>query len=90
MTSKGQVTIPTELRKHFGFHEGQKFDVKMSNDGVLFVPRGGWDEVFEAAAKINEQVRKRNGGKKIRWSTLKAEVDNIKTEELRNKYFGDK
>lgn len=88
MTSKGQVTIPTALRKRFGFQEGQKFDVRQSGDGVLFVPQAGWDEVFDAAEKIREAIRKNRGGRLVSVEKLKEETDWIKAKELREKYFG--
>lgn len=88
MTSKGQVTIPTALRKHFGFQEGQKFDVRRSGDGVLFVPQAGWDEVFDVAEKIREVIQKGHSGKPVNVEKLREETDWIKTKELRKKYFG--
>lgn len=88
MTSKGQVTIPATLRKRFGFEEGQKFDVRQSGDGVLFVPQAGWKEFFEATEKIRNVVRKNNGGKLPSVENMRAEVDRIRTKELREKYFG--
>lgn len=90
MTSKGQVTIPASIRKHFGLQEGQKFDVRKSSDGILFVPQAGWAEVFDSADKVRAEIDKKHNGKKINWDKLKEETDRMKTEELRQKYFGDR
>lgn len=38
LNSKGQVTIPAELRARHGLHEGDEVDV-VENDGVLQVVR---------------------------------------------------
>ncbi len=87
MTSKGQVTIPTAFRKQFGLQEGQKFDVIHSGDGILFVPQAGWDETFAAAEKIRTAIKKHSGNTSIDWEDVKQQTDNIKTDELRKKYF---
>lgn len=38
LTSKGQITIPLEVRSALGLHAGAKLDFELSQDGFKVVP----------------------------------------------------
>ena len=46
--------------------------------------------MFVSADNVRAEIVKKLDGKKINWDKLKEETDKIKTEELRQKYFGDR
>lgn len=37
VTSKGQTTIPKEVRKHLGISAGDRLDFFVSSDGVVYI-----------------------------------------------------
>lgn len=39
MRAKGQVTIPTEIRRAAGLEEGDPVEVEMTDDGILLRPK---------------------------------------------------
>ncbi len=38
MTSRGQITIPAEIRKKLNLHSGNKFEFVLKDDQVLLLP----------------------------------------------------
>ena len=72
ITSKGQATIPTDLRKKFGF--GKKAIVEETEGGVLFRPlpsiegeRGSLRGLFDgrSAREILEEARAEDAREKL-------------------------
>jgi bifunctional DNA-binding transcriptional regulator/antitoxin component of YhaV-PrlF toxin-antitoxin module len=68
ITSKGQATIPTDLRRKFGF--GKRALVEETEGGVLFKPlpsvedeRGSLRELFDgrSARDLLEEAREEDG-----------------------------
>jgi AbrB family looped-hinge helix DNA binding protein len=43
VNSKGQVTIPLELRRHFGIDEQTEIEFAATEDGIVLVIRNGSD-----------------------------------------------
>lgn len=41
ITSKGQTTIPVEIRKHFGLNSGDKLQFMIEEDHIVMVPAKG-------------------------------------------------
>lgn len=58
MTSKGQVTIPLELRERFGLGPGAEVDVVAGEDGALVRPA----ETRRRGAEIVARLRDRADG----------------------------
>lgn len=55
ITSKGTITIASEVRKAFGLRPGQKVDVVMDK-GKIFLEPGMTSEEFE---KVRDEIVKR-------------------------------
>ena len=50
VTRKGQITIPSELRKKFKIEQGTKLEVIETKEGILFKPKlTMWDLVGSGA-----------------------------------------
>lgn len=41
LTSKGQTTIPVEIRRHFGLNDGDKLQFFVEGDHIVMVPAKG-------------------------------------------------
>lgn len=58
VTSKGTITLPASIRKHFGITEGKKVTIQQSGDKIVIVPQSGWEEFFEATERIGRKARR--------------------------------
>lgn len=52
---RGQVVIPSEIRKELDLEAGEQFMVLLVNDSVVFVPG---DEFEKMVSNLNEKVSK--------------------------------
>jgi AbrB family looped-hinge helix DNA binding protein len=41
LTSKGQTTIPAEIRRHFGLNDGDRLQFFVEGDHIVMVPAKG-------------------------------------------------
>ena len=64
VTSKGQVTLPAELRRAFGIKPGQTIGFRPSGDHVIIEPAAAVEDVRD----MLEQAARRNGT----WGTAPA------------------
>lgn len=57
VTSKGTITIPSDIRKKLGITAGRKVTLRLRGDAIEVIPQSGWDEFFTATKKIKQGVR---------------------------------
>jgi AbrB family looped-hinge helix DNA binding protein len=56
MTSKGQVTIPLELRERFGLGPGAEVEVVAGEDGAVVRPAGAQARGAEVVARLRDRA----------------------------------
>lgn len=56
MTSKGQVTIPQELRERFAMGPGAEVEVIATEDGALVRPTAHRDEGSRLVARLRDRA----------------------------------
>lgn len=56
MTSKGQVTIPLELRERFGLGAGAEVDVVATGDGALVRPATRRSRGLDVVARLRDRA----------------------------------
>jgi AbrB family looped-hinge helix DNA binding protein len=56
MTSKGQVTIPLELRERYGLGAGVDVDVVATEDGALVRPAAARSRGLELVAQLRDRA----------------------------------
>ena len=56
MTSKGQVTIPLELRERYGLGAGIDVDVVATDDGALVRPAATRSRGIELVAQLRDRA----------------------------------
>ena len=56
MTSKGQVTIPLELRERYGLRAGVEVEVLAAEDGALIRPATATDRGQHAVARMRDRA----------------------------------
>lgn len=58
MTSKGQITIPKELRDRFNVHEGDQFKIFLQDDKIMLEPvkRKKLSDVLKNRIKVSEPI----------------------------------
>ena len=64
VTGRGQITIPSKIRKQFGIKEGDSLLVKVTEKGILFKPMpklldmAGIDAGYGTVEEINKIIDK--------------------------------
>jgi AbrB family looped-hinge helix DNA binding protein len=56
MTSKGQVTIPVELRERYGLGAGTEVDIIATDDGALIRAAGRRSRGHEVVAQLRDRA----------------------------------
>ncbi len=56
MTSKGQVTIPQELRERYGFRPGAEIEVVATEDGALVRPVAHTGDGSRLVARLRDRA----------------------------------
>ncbi len=56
VTSKGQITIPQELRRRFGLGPGTEVEVIPTEDGALVRPAGDASRGAEVVARLRDRA----------------------------------
>ncbi len=80
MTSKGQVTLSSKIRKQLGFHKGATFIEVLIGNCVLLVPE---DRVLSGIMDRAQEALKDAG---VTARELLAEVNKVKAEGFAKKY----
>ncbi len=75
VTSKGQVTIPKEVRERLGIEEGEDVEFTVNEDGTVTLrpqksPREELDEVRERLSSLDVDVDELIRESKQAWSSL--------------------
>lgn len=85
VTSKGTITIPSSIRKHFGIEQGRQIKVSVSSDNKIVLDPGITMEQFEEARKrlLASIPRKRLG---LTGKALKEGIEKAKIEAYKQKY----
>lgn len=63
ITSKGQVTLPQNLRKELGWNQNTELDTQLTKDGILFKPKVG------AQTRGQKLVQRLAGKAQTKWTT---------------------
>jgi AbrB family looped-hinge helix DNA binding protein len=77
MRDKGQITIPTEIRKAARLEEGDSVEASLTPDGILLRPRRPIDSTQAWFWEPKWQARERGAGKDIAMGNVRT----FKTEK---------
>jgi bifunctional DNA-binding transcriptional regulator/antitoxin component of YhaV-PrlF toxin-antitoxin module len=80
MTSKGQVTLSSKIRKKLGFHKGATFIEVLIGNCILLIPE---DRILSDIMTRAQEAIKDAG---VSAKELLAEVEKVKTERFAKKY----
>lgn len=83
MTSKGQITIPKELRDRFNVYEGDQFKIFVQDEKIMLEPlkRKKLSDVLKNRIKVNEPI----DIEKMREVAQQELANQYKQEELLSK-----
>jgi AbrB family looped-hinge helix DNA binding protein len=85
VTSKGTITIPSTIRKHFGIEQGRQIKVSVSNDNKIVLDPGITMEQFEEAReRLLASIPPRRLG--LAGNALKEAIEKAKIEAYKQKY----
>jgi antitoxin PrlF len=57
ITSKGQVTIPAEVRRHLGVHQGDKLSFVIDDNGAIEIKLPQYPTVASLAGKAQPRTK---------------------------------
>lgn len=85
VTSKGTITIPSSIRKHFGIEQGRRVQVSVSSDNKIVLDPGITIEQFEEARQslLASIPREKLG---LSGKALKDAIEKAKIKEYKRKY----
>jgi AbrB family looped-hinge helix DNA binding protein len=61
MTSKGQVTVPADIRRKLALHPGESVQFRVANNGQVLIEKNDWHKDLEKLQKrVAAHLKKHN------------------------------
>jgi AbrB family looped-hinge helix DNA binding protein len=87
VTSKGTITLPSDIRARLGIEQGNEVSIELRGDTILVKPKGGWESLLAVGAEMRADLEARGVRLPSDPTDLTSKAEAMKVEEYSAKYL---